>query len=122
MYDLKEDRYVGFVDYGGAIPEPCDQLASEALVFLLVGLRRHWKCPLAYFLTDKSSSDVQARLVSIALAKAAEAGFSVRCVTCDGASANLSTSEKLGRRLDKITILLTQSSDIQRRIMMFLQS
>ena len=40
-YDPKEDRYVGFVDYGGAIPEPRDQLASEALVFLLVGLREY---------------------------------------------------------------------------------
>ena len=96
MYHPKVDRYVGFVDYGGAIPEPCDQLASEAVVFLLVGLRGHRRCPIAYFLTDKSSSDVQARLVSIELAKAADAGLSVRCVTCDGTSANLSTFEKLG--------------------------
>ena len=34
--------------------------------------------------------------MSIALAKAADAGLSVRCVTCDGTSANLSTFEKLG--------------------------
>ena len=96
IYDPKEDRYVGFVDYGGALPEPCDQLASEALVFLLVGLRGHWKCPIAYFLTEKSRSEVQAWLMSSALAKAADAGLSVRCVTCDGTVANLSTFEKLG--------------------------
>ena len=65
-------------------------------MFLLVGLRGHWKCPIAYFLTDKSSSDVQARLVSIALAKTADAGLSVHCVACDGTTANLSTFEKLG--------------------------
>ena len=73
-----------------------DILIFLALVFLLVGLRRNWKCPIAYFLKDKSSSDVQARLVSIALAKTADAGLSVRCVTCDGTTANLSTFEKLG--------------------------
>lgn len=43
MWDQKNDRYAGFVDYGqgGVIPEDPDTLASEALVFLLVGARGH---------------------------------------------------------------------------------
>jgi len=108
IYDAKEDRYVGFVDYGGAIPEPCDQLASEALVFLLVGLRGHWKCPIAYFLTDKSSSGVQTWLVSIGFAKTADAGLSVCCVTCDGTTAYLSIFEMLWCSLGKTKIRYSQ--------------
>ncbi len=78
------------------MPEPCEQLASEALVFLLVALRGHWKCLIGYFLTDKLSANVQAHLVRIALIKAAEVDPRVWCVTCDGITANLGTFENLG--------------------------
>ena len=39
--------------------EPSDERASEALAFLLVGLRSHWKCPMGYFLSNKMPANVQ---------------------------------------------------------------
>jgi hypothetical protein len=44
---------VGFVDYGHIPTSKPDQYASEALVFVLVGARSNWKCPIGYLLTDK---------------------------------------------------------------------
>ena len=41
--------------------EPNEELASEALAFLLVGLRSHWKCPIGYFLSN--NANVQKQLV-----------------------------------------------------------
>lgn len=40
IWEPKNDRYVGFVDYGqgGPILDDPDTLASEAYVFLLVGV------------------------------------------------------------------------------------
>ena len=48
VWEPKNDRYVGFVDYGegGLVLDDPDTLASEAHVFLLVGTRSHWKCPV----------------------------------------------------------------------------
>ena len=96
IYDPKKDQYVGFINYGGAVVEPSEELASEALAFLLVGLRGHWKCPIGYFLINKMSANVQKQLVRIALTKAAEAGLRVHCVTCDGTTTNISMFEGLG--------------------------
>ena len=59
LWDPTKDAYVGFVNYGDVLPELSDILASEALVFVVVGLRSHWKCPIAYFLIDKISATNQ---------------------------------------------------------------
>ena len=32
------------------------RLASEALVFIIVSLKKQFKCPIAYFMIDKISS------------------------------------------------------------------
>ena len=51
LWDAENDRYSGFVDHGGKVQnDESTKLASEALVFLLVGTRTQWKCPIAYFL------------------------------------------------------------------------
>ena len=98
IWDAKNDKYTGFINYGPITPEHPDTLASEALVFLLVGTRSHWKCPIGYFLCDKIPSDIQAQLVRTALKMAAEAGLSVWSVTADGTSVNFSTFYNLGCR------------------------
>ena len=95
-WDPKNKQYSGFVNCGELTPENPDTIASEALVFLLVGTRTHWKCPIEYFLSDKMSANAQAQLVKLALTKAAEAGLRMWSVTADGTSVNLSTFRQLG--------------------------
>ena len=96
VWDPKKDQYAGFINYGGVTPEDPETLASEALVFLLVGTRSHWKCPTGYFLCDKMAANVQAQLVTMALEMAAESGLRVCSITADGTSVNISTFRQLG--------------------------
>ena len=96
LYDSTQDKYVSFVNYGPIPTEKADTLATEAVVFLLVGARTHWKCPIGYFLADKMSSKTQAKLVQLALVKAAEAGLRVWSVTADGTSVNIGMFIELG--------------------------
>jgi hypothetical protein len=58
QWEPANNKYSVFVDYGPL--EAPEIIASEALVFLLVGLRSHWKQPIGYFLTDKATATVQA--------------------------------------------------------------
>lgn len=97
VWTPQHDKYFGFVDYGTEIPNPpSDKLATEALVFLLVGTRSHWKCPIGYFLGNKTNAEIQSKLVSKALELAAEAGLKVWSITADGTAVNLKTFELLG--------------------------
>ena len=97
LWNPEKDKYSGFVDFGNAIPNSNPtKLASEALVFLLVGTRAHWKCPIGYFLTDKITAKDQANLVLKALELAAKADLKVWSVTADGTAVNLTTFETLG--------------------------
>ncbi|CAB4023612.1 THAP domain-containing 9 [Paramuricea clavata] len=96
LWDSKNDKYVGFVDYGHIPTSKPDQYASEALVFVLVGARSNWKCPIGYFLTDKMTGKMQAKLVQEALIMAAEAGLRVYSVTADGTSVNFTMFSELG--------------------------
>ncbi len=96
LYDSTQDKYVGFVNYGAIQTEKPDTLASEAVVFLLVGARTNWKCPIGYFLADKMSSRTQAKLVQLALEKAADAGLRIWSVTTDGTSVNIGMFTELG--------------------------
>lgn len=96
LLELNKERYSGFVNYGPIPANNPDTVATEALVFLLVGSRSNWKCPIGYFLTNKTTGITQAKLVRLALEKAADAGLRVWSITADGTSVNLCTFEQLG--------------------------
>ena len=101
LLNAENDQYSGFSDFGDTIPtiNP-GRLASEALVFLLVGTRSHWKCPIGYFLVDKITAKDQATLVETFLEMASNAGLKVWSVTADGTAVNLKTFEILGCTFD----------------------
>ena len=62
-WDPKEWCYVGTVDYGTGMPEAEDELATEALVFMISSISGHWKHPIAYFLQKKISAEVLTQLI-----------------------------------------------------------
>ena len=96
LWDNQKDEYVGFVNYGPIPTLKPDTLATEAVVFLLVGTRSDWKCPIGYFLADKMSSQTQAELVKTALTMAAEAGLRIWAITADGTKVNIGMFKELG--------------------------
>ena len=63
VWDDASKCYVCLVDYGIAVPEPETTEATEALVFMVVGLTGHWKHPITYVLQDKCSADVQMQFI-----------------------------------------------------------
>ena len=96
LYDSLKSKYAGFVDYGGLVPESTETIASEALVFMLVGLKAHWKCPIGYFYTDKCGSEIQVSLINTCLSLAADHGLRIWTITCDGTYTNVNTLKILG--------------------------
>ena len=99
FWDRKLHRFVGCIDYGVAIPEPSDTPATEALVFLVVGITGHWKHPIAYVLQDHCSACVQAQLIKDCISLLHKESVNVRAVVFDGTYTNQSTAQQLGCRM-----------------------
>ena len=84
------------MECGWVVAESSVDEATEALLFLVVGLKHVWKCPIGYFLTNKLNGDAQASLIRSALSLLAYHGFQVWSVACDCTSSNLDTFRLLG--------------------------
>ena len=93
-YDAHTGEFTGFVDLGNNVTH--DDEAKEALVFMLVGMRSHWKAPVAYFLTNTLTAETQAQLVLHCLEEIADLGFVVHTLTMDRLASNRSMATILG--------------------------
>eukprot|EP00794_Sanderia_malayensis_P008598 gene8598-9513_t len=98
VWDTKEQRFMGFIDYGNnAVVESSEELASEALVFMVVGATGvSWKSIIAYFLCNKVNSGVLAQLTRTALNFLADAGFVILSIVWDGTFVNQEAARCLG--------------------------
>jgi len=83
------------VDCGGIVAESSEDQATEALIFLVVGLKHVWKCHIGYFL-NKLNGDAQASLIRSALSLLADHGIYVWSRTCDDTSSNLDACRLIG--------------------------
>ena len=95
-FDTGSQTYVGSVNYGHLHTGCEDSLATEALVVMVVGMKKHFKHPIGYFLIDKISGGTQAQIVRDAISLVTEAGHSVIAVVCDGNYSNQATATALG--------------------------
>ena len=111
-WDRNSDKFVGNVDYGGFMKES-DKTASEALVFMAVGLSSRWKIPVAYFFTDHAAADVQTNLVMDCVKRLYESGVIVRAVTCDGCEVNLRMFKNFGVTMDNTYFSHPSNPDIK---------
>ena len=99
-WDPRKRCFVGNVDYGTAIPEASDDLATEVLVFLICGVKGHWKHPVGYFLQNKISADVQAQLIKDCIGLLHTSGLRVVALVFNGTFGNQSTAVQLGCDMD----------------------
>ena len=102
IYNNSNGSYEGFVDYGEGISafDP-DKIATEALVFMLVGLQGHWKIPIGYVLCNSINATNLVCLISIALQLASSHGIDIHSITCDGAFTNFDAMRSLGCKFGK---------------------
>ncbi len=108
QYNPHTQSMSGFVDMGDGNSET--DVATEALVFMVVGLQGHWKAPIAYFLTKSLSPETQRVLLSHALEELHSRGIRVVCVTMDGHASNVSMCNQLGCELKGDPRKLLQTS------------
>lgn len=74
-YSKHADSISGFVDIG--LGEESDELATEILVIMAVGVNGFWKIPLAYFNTNGLTSASQKFLIMSTLQNLKEIGIKV---------------------------------------------
>lgn len=94
-YEPKHDLIEGFEDLGPL--GRTNNVASHALLFMLRGLKYHWKCPFSYVVAKngvKSSS--LALLLDLCVEKVFETGLSIRVIVCDQGSTNASAIRLMG--------------------------
>ena len=95
-YDPVRKTQVGFVNFGDALDNDSETLATEALVIMAVGVHGNWKLPLAYFLINGISATAQEQLLLHAFELLHDAGVSAISLTLDGHQTNLATIRRLG--------------------------
>ena len=116
IMDMLTGRYIGFVELGEGIcinEDDEETVATEALIFMLVSLRFHWKYPIGYVFIDKLTADQQKSLVTNAMELSEEHGLHVKAVTCDGTSTNLATMRKMGCKIGKTLDTLDGSFEVK---------
>lgn len=97
QYNPHTQKMSGFVDMGDGLNET--DVASEALVFMVVGIQGHWKAQIAYYLTNAVSPETLKVLVAHALEELHARGLRVVCMTMDGHALNVSMCFQLGCEL-----------------------
>ena len=100
IYDKAKNSFVGMVDYGTAIPESETNEATEALVFMIIGLTGNWKHPVAYVLQDKCTANVQAQMIKDCIGLLSEQGLPVHGLVFDGTFTNQQTAVKLSCKMN----------------------
>ena len=73
-----------------------DKVATEALVFMLVGIQGHWKCPVGYVLCNSITSSNLNTLIKNCLQLSFQHNLNVHSVTCDGTKGNFDSLKKFG--------------------------
>ncbi|KAH7978670.1 hypothetical protein HPB49_006334 [Dermacentor silvarum] len=104
--DLSSGRLIRFVDVGnGQEPHDADNipLATEALVFMVVGLAVPWKMPFGYFLNAGLSGEVIKNLLLEAVHCIQECGLKVTAIVCDCVMADVAMVKLLRCRVHELT-------------------
>ncbi|XP_045497005.1 uncharacterized protein LOC123697128 [Colias croceus] len=110
-YNQKTDTIEGFQDHGLQGRSP--KLATHALVFMLAGIRKKIKQPVAYYLSSEYvTADRLAVLIKEIIRECREAGLSIAATVCDMDGVNRralsilgATSEKPSITIDDIEII-----------------
>lgn len=102
QWGKKNSQFVGNVDYGEIKGEDAENIASNVLVVMAVGLKLPWQRPIAYFLTDKINSQIQAQIIKKAIILLYNENIIVKSLTFDGPTKNVATARKLGCNIDDL--------------------
>ena len=93
-FNQKLDCIEGFEDYG---TERTRRIANHALLFMVRGLHRKWKQPVAYyFIRGSTKADLLERFLKEVLGACQDAGLRVVATVCDMGANNVRALRQLG--------------------------
>lgn len=97
VFDSQRNEFIGFVNLGaGGTGSGSQEVANEALVFMLVGTVGHWKVPVAYFFVKLLTAQAQKQLLCHTLYELCENGFEVIAVCMERCPRNEDMCTLLG--------------------------
>ena len=73
-----------------------EQQANEAVIAMVVGLRKSWKMAVGYFLVNGTPSSLVKIIIQESIIRAFKSGLVVVTVVADGAKCNISAFNSLG--------------------------
>ena len=94
--------YVGYEDLGSGIRDDNAPLAREALVFMIVNLKKTWKLPVGYCLINSMDTSSRASMVTLAIQKLYYVRVKIACLTCDGPAVNRQMLKQLGAKINDL--------------------
>ena len=120
VYDGK--RFRGYVDVGDCFSEDDAEVATEALVVMVVSVDGSFKIPIAYFFIKSMSGKEKANIVMLSIEKLKNIGVKVVSVTCDGPAAHFAMMRELGVSLDpdSMTTFFDNDDMISKKTYVFL--
>ncbi|KAM4748916.1 DNA transposase THAP9 [Rhinophrynus dorsalis] len=110
-YDSQQNELIGFVNLGiGGDANVIQEVANEALIFVLVGTAGHWKTPIAYFLMKTLTAGTQKEILLHVLHELSDNGFEVVAVTMERQRRNEEMCTLLGCKFADLRQLQTHFS------------
>lgn len=100
-------RNWGYVNVGVDLKNDDSEIATEALVIMVVAVNSSWKLPIGYFLINHLTGTEKANLVIEALTRLHDIGVYITSVTCDGPNAHFTMFNKLGCNLKEPSNMVT---------------
>lgn len=120
QWDKPTMEYKGFVDVGQKHSNENDlPVANDALVFMISGVEKKFKIPIAYFLTTGLTADEKAAIVNEGLIRLSEIGIEIVAMTFDGHPSNLAVLNAFGGSWDGRPYIL-DPADNNRKIYVLL--
>ena len=91
----------------GALDSDTHPQATKVLMVVAVGVTGRWRIPLAYYLTNGTSANLQETLLRTVISKLFECGCVAVLVTMDGLPANIKTFQQLGCNFNPDNLITT---------------
>jgi hypothetical protein len=117
--DAKLKKYFWFDDFPNKEQsekdDPVSSMATQALVFYIVGLDGKWKTPVAYYFTNNVDGTRLGGLLKDVLKATREFGINVRSVVFDGLAVNIGMTTELGANLKYSSSSTLTKTTITRR-------
>lgn len=105
-YDAYNDRIVGFIEAS----DGSRKWANRALVFMLQGVARKWKQPVAYYFSNNGcSADILKNYLEVVISVTQNiADLDVVATICDMGSSNVKALREMGSSLENPYILFNE--------------